>query len=48
VTQFLGNLDVFVYSDRRCSRAYVLISLKMAQDPKHAAMQEQVYAGRDA
>jgi len=48
VTHFLANLDVFVYSNRRCHRAYVHNSLKMAHDPKHVVLEEYVYADRDA
>ena len=39
---------MFVYSNRRCRRAYVRVSLKIAHDPKHVAMVEYVYADRDA
>ena len=48
VTQFLGNLDVFVCYNRRCRRAYIHISLKIPQDPKHVAKEEYVYTDRDA
>ena len=48
VTQFLANLDVFVYSNTRSRSAYVHICLKIAHDPKHVAMDEYVYANCDA
>jgi hypothetical protein len=40
VTQLLANLDVLVYPNKRCRRAYNHISLKMAHDPKRVVIEE--------